>query len=109
MLKKATKRPLKVEALAWNGGECAQIRNTEYKSGEKIAGQEFSPRLENTTCSVSKASRRSRRKKRRWNIRSKGRMDAKSRWSVAEILATDCEKHGLTQDEKMLCRNGTSG
>ena len=35
------------------------------KVEKKIAGQEFSPCLENTTCSVCKASRRSRRKKRR--------------------------------------------
>ena len=28
-LKKATKRPLKVEALPWNGGECAKTVNTE--------------------------------------------------------------------------------
>ena len=42
-------------------------------------------------------------------IRSKGRMDAQNRWLVSEFLATDCEKHGFTQDGKILCRNGKTG
>ena len=41
--------------LFWNGERCAKTRNTEYENGEKIAGQEFSLCLENTTCSVSKS------------------------------------------------------
>ena len=39
-------------------------------------------------------------------IRSKGGMDAENRWWVSELLAADCEKSGLTQDGKILCRNG---
>ena len=35
------------------------------KSGERIVGREFSPCLENTTCSVCKGSRRRERKKKR--------------------------------------------
>ena len=42
-------------------------------------------------------------------IRSRGRMDAKNRRWVAEILATSCEKHGFTQDGKMSWRSGTNG
>ena len=49
----------------WNGGGCAKTRNTEKESGEKIAGQENSPCLENTTCSVCKASRMSQQKRTR--------------------------------------------
>ena len=47
----------------WNGGGHAETRDTGQESGENIFGQEFSPCLENTTCSVGKASRRSQRKK----------------------------------------------
>ena len=42
-------------------------------------------------------------------IRSKGMMDAKNRWWVAELLAKDCEKHGPTQGGRIPCRNGTNG
>ena len=57
-LKKAIKRPSEVEVLFWNG---------EGESGEKIVGQEFCPCFENTTCSVSKANRKSCRKRKGWN------------------------------------------
>ena len=33
-------------------------------------------------------------------IRPKGRMDAESRWSVAELLAADCEKAWLQLEEE---------
>ena len=52
-------------ASLWNGGRYAKTRDTEYESGKKIAGQEISRCLENTTCSVGKASRRSQRKMKR--------------------------------------------
>ena len=53
------KRLSEVEVLLWNGEGCAKARETEQESGDKMVGQEFSPCLEITTCSVSKASRRS--------------------------------------------------
>ena len=53
------KRLLKVEAHFRNGEGCAKARNTEQESEEKVVGQEFSLCLENTPCSVSKASRKS--------------------------------------------------
>ena len=39
-------------------------------------------------------------------IRSKGRVDAKSRYWVSELLAVDCEKAWIG---KNLCRNGMIG
>ena len=50
--------------LEWRKGGYAKTRDTEQGSGEKIAGQEFFPCLESTTCCVGKASRMSQRKKR---------------------------------------------
>ena len=61
-VEEAKKRLSEVEVLLWSGEGCAKARNTEQESGEKIAGKEFSLCLENTTCSVHKASRRSQRK-----------------------------------------------
>ena len=57
--KKARRGPSKAEATHWNGEESEEVKNTELGSGEKIVGQEFSLFLENTICSVCKASRRS--------------------------------------------------
>ena len=39
-VEEAKKRLSEVEVLPWEW--CAKTRNTEYESGEKIAGQEFS-------------------------------------------------------------------
>ena len=47
------------EVTPWNGEEYAETRDIKLESGEQIVGREFSPRLDNTTCSVCKASRRS--------------------------------------------------
>ena len=79
------------------------VLNKRY--AEKTAGQEFLPYSERQTCSVCKACTRSRRKekseaasknerKMAKKITSKGRIDADSRWWVAELLA-DCEKAWL--------------
>ena len=57
--KRARKEPSKAEAAHWNGEECKEVKKTELESEEKIVGQEFSLVLENTICSVCKASRRS--------------------------------------------------
>ena len=42
-------------------------------------------------------------------VRSNGRMDADKRWSVAELLAVDCEKRGSIQERKKPCKNGMFG
>ena len=42
-------------------------------------------------------------------IRSKGRMDAKSRWWVLNCWRQTVRKRGFTQDGKILCRNGIIG
>ena len=96
-----------VEETLWNGKECAETRVIKFESGgEKTVGQEFFPCLENPTCVACKATRRRSteeeeiKQQQRMTvmkdltnkIRSKGRMDAKNRWWVAELLAKDCEK-----------------
>ena len=43
---------VEAEAPCWNGGVCEKTGSTEYESGEKIVGQEFSPCSSNITCSV---------------------------------------------------------
>ena len=43
----------------------AETREIKLESGENTVGQEFSLCSENTTCSVSKANRRSQQKWRR--------------------------------------------
>ena len=63
--KRAREGPLKAEVTPWNGEEYAKTGDIKLESGEKTAGQEVSPFLENTTCSVCKASRRSQQKRRR--------------------------------------------
>ena len=43
-------------------------------------------------------------------IRTKGSVDAKNRWWVAELLARKTvRKHGPTQDGRTPCRNGMNG
>ena len=87
--------PFKAEVTPWNGEKYAR----------KTAGQDFSPYLENTTCSVCKASKKSTeqeemKQQQRMAImkdlkkksRSKGRMDAPNLWWVSELLARDCEE-----------------
>ena len=49
----------KAEITPWNGEEHAKTRHIKLESGKKIAGRDFSLCLENTTCSVCKASWRS--------------------------------------------------
>ena len=53
------------EAQFWNGVVYEEAGSTEYESGEKTVGQEFSLCSENTTCSVCEASRRSYNGRRR--------------------------------------------
>ena len=54
-----------VEAPFWKGGVYEEAGSTEYESGVKIVGQEFSLCPETTTCSVCKACMRTRRRKKR--------------------------------------------
>ena len=53
------------EMTLWNGEEWEKVRDIKLVIGEKTAGQDFSPSLENTTCSVCKASMRNQQKRRR--------------------------------------------
>ena len=76
------------------------------KVGKKTAGPESSPCSENTTSQrlqskqeesaeeeeMKQQQRMKIMKDLTQKIRSKGRMDAESRWWVAELLAADCEK-----------------
>ena len=64
-LGRAREEPSQVEETPWNGGEYEGTRDIKLESGEKTARQEFSPCLENTTCTVWKANRRSQQKRRR--------------------------------------------
>ena len=99
---------------AFKGGsarlECKRVRKNKKYSISKVVrrlpGKIFSPCLDNTTCSVCKASRKESteeeemRQQQRMaimkdlmrKIRSKGKVDAKNRLWVADILATECEK-----------------
>ena len=87
---------------------------------EKTAGQEFSLCLENTTCSVCKSKQEESTEEEEMKqqqrmaimeglikkIRSKGSMDAKNCWWVAELLAKDCEKewtHEGCEDTMQTC------
>ena len=64
--RKQKERPSEVEVPLTGMEDGAQKQNIQNKKVvEKIAGQEFSFRLENTTCSFRRASRRSQRKKKR--------------------------------------------
>ena len=52
-------------AIRWSGGVYREAGSTEHETGEKIAGQESSPCLESTTCSVGKACMKIPRKKKK--------------------------------------------
>ena len=63
---RAREGPSKVEETPRNGEEYAETRrDIKLESVEKTAGQEFSPCLEKTTCSVCKTNKRSQQKRRR--------------------------------------------
>ena len=104
--KRAREGPPKAEETPWNGKEYAETRGIKLESGEKTAGQEFSPLFrENNLQRLQSKQEESTEEEEMMqqqrmtimkdlikNIRSKGSMDATNRWWVAELLAKDCEK-----------------
>ena len=90
----------------WSGDWCAKARNTEQESGVQDCWARIfaffreynlqrleSKQEESAEEGEMKQQRRMKeRKDLTKKIRSKGRMDAESRWWVTELLAADCEK-----------------
>ena len=86
----------------WNGGGYAKRRDTEQGNWEKLLGKNFLPvqRMQLAAAAKQAGGVGERRRRERMKtvknltkkIRSKGRMEAESRWWVCELLAADCEK-----------------
>ena len=83
------------EAPCWNGGVCEKAGSTKYESGEKIVW--------------NRQQRMKIMKDMTKKIRSKGKMDADSRWWVADLLAADCEKAWFHDGWETPCKNGMIG
>ena len=96
-----------VEVHPWNGGGCANTRNTEQESGEKIAGQDFfylfrAYNVQSLHCKQEESTEEEEMKLQQImvimkdlirKIRSEGRMDAKNRWWVSELLRQTVRKY----------------
>ena len=111
-------------APPWNEGGCAKTRNTALRKwGEDCWARIFSLfreyNLQRRQSKQEESTEEEEMKQQQRmvimkdlirKIRSKGRMDAKSRWWVSELLAAECEKAWIhTGWEDILCRNGVSG
>ena len=81
----------KAEVPRWSGGVCAEARifvfseyNLQRLQNKQEESAEEGEMKQQQRMKIVKDSRK--------KIRSKGRMDAESRWWVTELLAADCEK-----------------